>query len=287
MRYLVVTPARDEAAHLPLTIECMAAQTVTPAQWVIVDDGSSDATRAIANDAAARYPWITVVGRDDRGFRQAGVGVMNAFYDGLAGATVDNWDYLVKLDGDVLFEPDYFARCFERFAADPRLGIASGAFHNPTPDGGWEEERVARYHVRGASKIYRRACWDDIGGLIRMTGWDGFDEIKANRLGWRTESFPDIVVRHQRYTGAAAGQWQNWVKNGRACFIIGYDPVFMVARAVGRLGRRPGPTSAAGLLTGYFGAWIKREPRVDDAATIAYLRAQQRRRLTGRTTVLK
>jgi glycosyltransferase involved in cell wall biosynthesis len=287
VRYVVITPARDEAAHLPLTIECMAAQTVAPAQWVIVDDGSGDATREIAEAAAAHHPWITVVPRDDRGFRQAGVGVVNAFYDGLAAVTADDWDYLVKLDGDVDIEPDYFARCFERFAVDPGLGIAGGVFHNPTPDGGYEEERAPRFHVRGGSKIYRRACWDAIGGLIRMTGWDAFDEVKASRLGWRTESFPEIVVRHQRFTGAAAGQWDNWVKNGRACFIVGYDPVFIVARAAGRLARRPGATSAAGLLTGYFGAWVKREPRVDDPETIAYLRAQQRRRLTGRATALK
>jgi glycosyltransferase involved in cell wall biosynthesis len=287
VRYVVITPVRDEAAYLPVTIDCMAAQTITPAQWVIVNDGSRDTTREIAEEAAARYPWITVVTRDDRGFRQAGVGVVNTFYDGLATVTVDDWDFLVKLDGDVDIEPDYFARCLERFAVDPRLGIAGGVFHNPMPDGSYEEEKAPHFHVRGGSKIYRRACWDDIGGLIRMTGWDAFDEVKASRLGWRTESFPDIVVRHQRFTGAAAGQWDNWVKNGRACFIVGYDPIFIVARAAGRLARRPGLTSAAGLLTGYFGAWVQHEPRVDDAETIAYLRAQQRRRLTGRATALK
>jgi glycosyltransferase involved in cell wall biosynthesis len=287
MRYVVITPARDEAAHLPEMIESMAAQTIAPAQWVIVDDGSTDATRSIALDAAERHSWITVVARDDRGFRQAGIGVMNAFYDGFDAVTVEDWDFVVKLDGDTSFAPDYFARCFARFAADDHLGIGGGVFENTTPDGRVEIEQVARYHVRGGCKIYRRACWDDIGGLIRLTGWDGFDEIKANRLGWRTESFPELVVHHQRFTGAAAGQWGNWVKNGRACFIIGYDPVFLVARAAGRLTRTPRFTSAAGLLTGYFGSWIRREPRVDDAETIAYLRAQQRRRMTGRATALK
>ncbi|MCU1429535.1 MAG: glycosyl transferase family 2 [Actinomycetia bacterium] len=283
-RYVVITPVRDESAHLPTTIASMRAQTVAPALWVIIDDGSGDDTRQIANDAAGESPWIRVVSRDDRGYRAAGIGVVTAFYDGLEAVNTE-WDFLVKLDGDVVLEPDYFERCLGRFAANTRLGVGGGVFHNPMPDGTWKEERAPRFHVRGGTKIYRRACWNEIGGLIRMTGWDSFDEIKANRLGWQTESFSDIVVRHQRTTGDAAGQWDNWVKNGRANFIVGYDPVFLVVRAVSRLTRKPRLTSAGGLLVGYFGSWAKREPRVDDRETIRYLRQQQRRKLTGRPTI--
>jgi poly-beta-1,6-N-acetyl-D-glucosamine synthase len=286
-RYVVITPVRDEAEHLPAMIDCMRAQTVAPAEWVIVDDGSTDATARIADDAAASLPWTKVVHRDDRGHRAAGIGVVTAFYDGLDAVTADDWEFLVKLDGDVLLEPEYFERCLERFASNPQLGIGGGVFHNPTPDGGYEHERTPRFHVRGGTKIYRRACWDAIDGVIRMTGWDAFDEVKANRLGWQSESFPDIVVRHQRFTGNAAGQWNNWVKVGRASYIVGYDPLFLVARSVSRLRQKPGPTSSAGLLVGYFGAWLKREPRVDDIETIRYMRRQQRRRLTGRSTIWK
>jgi hypothetical protein len=118
-----------------------------------------------------------------------------------------------------------------------------------------------------------------------MTGWDAFDDVKANRLGWQTASFPDIVVRHQRFTGDAGGQWGTWVKNGRASYIVGYDPLFLVARSVSRLRDRPALTSSAGLLVGYFGALLRREPRVDDRDTIAFMRRQQRRRLLGRSTM--
>jgi biofilm PGA synthesis N-glycosyltransferase PgaC len=284
-RYVIVTPVRDEEQHLPTTIASMVAQTVRPTEWVIVDDGSSDATGRIADDAASEHAWVRVVRRDDRGHRAAGIGVVTAFYDGLDGVGATDWEFLVKLDGDVVLEPDYFERCLARFAANPRLGIGGGVFHNPTPGGGYEEERTPRFHVRGGSKIYRRACWDEIGGVIRMTGWDAFDEVKANRLGWQTESFPDIVVLHQRFTGEAGGQWGTWVKNGRASFIVGYDPVFLMVRAVSRLRQKPALTSSAGLLAGYFGSWLKREPRVDDAETIRFLRRQQRRRLTGRPTM--
>src|SRR5690242_11651171 len=135
--YVVITPVRDEAAHLSATVACMVAQTVTPTAWVIVDDGSRDATREIATSAASAHAWIRVVARDDRGYRQAGIGVVEAFYDGLATVSTD-WAFLVKLDGDVELGPDYFERCFARFDADPQLGIGGGVFHNPTPDGRYE-----------------------------------------------------------------------------------------------------------------------------------------------------
>jgi glycosyltransferase involved in cell wall biosynthesis len=284
-RYVVITPARDEARYLQGTIDSMRAQTVPPAEWVIVDDGSTDDTNSIASRAAAQCHWVRVVRRDDRGHRAAGVGVVTAFYDGLAAVRSTDWEFLVKLDADVLLEPDYFERCLERFAENPKLGIGGGVFHNPTPGGGYEEEHTPKFHVRGGSKIYRRACWDDIGGVIRMTGWDAFDGVKANRLGWQTESFTDIVVQHQRFTGDATGQWGTWVKNGRASYIVGYDPLFLVARSVSRLRARPALTSSAGLLVGYFGALVRREPRVDDPETIKFMRQQQRRRLLRRPTM--
>jgi poly-beta-1,6-N-acetyl-D-glucosamine synthase len=286
-RYVIVTPVRDEAAHLAVTADSLVAQTVTPAQWVVVDDGSSDGTGDIARRYAEAHPWVTVVARENRGFRAPGGGVMEAFHDGLAAVTVPDWEYLVKLDGDVLLEADYFEQCLARFDENPRLGIGGGAFHNPVGDGSgaYAEERTPVFHVRGATKIYRRACWDAIGGLIRKTGWDTYDEVKANRLGWETYTFRDLVVRQQRTTGGVAGPWQNAVKNGKAAHIVGYDPTFMLARAARSLARPHGAQIGAGLLRGYFGAMVRREPRVEDELTIKYIRREQRNRLLGRASI--
>jgi glycosyltransferase involved in cell wall biosynthesis len=283
-RYVIVSPVRDEAEHLAVTAESLVRQTVTPAQWVVVDDGSSDATAEIAQRYADAHPWITLVRRGDRGFRAAGSGVMEAFHDGYDALRVADWDFLVKLDGDVLLRDDYFEQCLTRFDANPRLGIAGGAFHSPDGDG-YVEERHPMFHVRGATKIYRRACWDEIGGLIRTTGWDTYDEVKANRLGWETYTFRDLVVLQQRTTGGVAGPWRNAVKNGLAAHIVGYDPLFMVARA-GRSLLRPHPfATSGGLLWGYFGAIARKAPRVDDPETIRYTRRQQRNRLLGRESI--
>jgi biofilm PGA synthesis N-glycosyltransferase PgaC len=124
--YCIITPARNEGKFLQDTVNSVVAQTHRPIRWIIVDDGSSDDTGGIADEAARRYDWISVVHRNDRGARHAGGGVMEAFGDGLKLLDSEQWHYLVKLDGDVTFEQGYFERCFERFAVDERLGIGGG-----------------------------------------------------------------------------------------------------------------------------------------------------------------
>lgn len=281
--YVVVTPLRNEEAYLPLTIASMCAQTVKPLQWVLVDDGSTDNTAALADEAASLNPWITAVRRRDRGFRQAGGGVIEAFYEGCRHLRDAGWDVIVKLDGDLSFGPDYFERCLMRLQANPRLGIVGGTccvvregVLRP------EFEREPAFHVRGPTKIYRRACFEAIGGLIRAPGWDTVDQMKANMLGWDTRTFPDIEIVHHRPTGAAYGAWSNWTKNGIANFVTGYDPLFMACKCVRRLLSRPtraGLIEAAGLACGYLQGYWKPVPRVEDRALIAYVRAQQRRAL--------
>lgn len=282
--YVVVTPARDEEAYLGQTLACMVAQTRRPAEWVIVDDGSSDRTAEIAESYAAKEPWIRVLRRQDRGRREAGAGVIQAFYAGYDRLATRDWDYVVKFDADLAFEPDYFERCLERFAANPRLGIAGGIIFNRIGDR-LVRERHPEFHVRGATKIYRRACWEAIGGLHRVAGWDTLDEVKASMLGWETRSFDDLHLRQNRFTGEAAGQWRNWVKNGRASYIAGYHPLFLLAKALARLPRRPYVTASVGLVVGFARAWLARVPRIDDPALIDYVQRQQLRRLLGLSTV--
>src|SRR5690606_28465058 len=151
-----------------------------------------------------RASWITVVHRPDRGYRAAGGGVVEAFYAGYARAREEQWDFIVKLDGDLSFAPDYFERCFENFAADAQLGIGGGTVCRL--DRG--RSRIAAigdppFHVRGATKIYRRSCWDRIKPLVMAPGWDTIDEVKANLYGWRTRTFPDIELLQHKRTGAA------------------------------------------------------------------------------------
>jgi poly-beta-1,6-N-acetyl-D-glucosamine synthase len=284
IKYVIITPARDEAAHLHKTIESVVAQTIRPVEWLIVNDGSTDKTGEIIDDYSARYPWIRAVHRTNRGFRKAGGGVVDAFNEGYRQVTCTDWDYMVKLDGDLSFEPDYFEKSFTHFSNEPRLGVGGGVMCY-IENGTKSFEANPAFHVRGATKIYRRACWDAIGGFWPAPGWDTMDEVKASMLGWTTRSFPELHLLHHRYTGAADGTWANLVKNGRANYVCGYHPAFMLLKCLRRLAYKPYVVGSIALLYGFLSGYTQRIPQVDEPETIKYLRKQQLARLTGRESI--
>jgi biofilm PGA synthesis N-glycosyltransferase PgaC len=284
LNYVVITPVRDEEAYLRSTAECMIRQTAVPREWIIIDDGSTDGTGKIIDEYARQYPWIRAIHRANRGFRKAGGGVVEAFNEGYKAVQYPDWDFLVKLDGDLSFEPDYFEKCFANFESEPRLGVGGGVICY-VENGVKEFEECPAFHVRGATKIYRRRCWDEIGGFWPAPGWDTMDEVKASMLGWTTRSFPDLHLVHHRHTGTAEGLWSGLVKNGRANYICGYHPLFMISKCLLRIFRRPYLVGSIALLYGFLSGYWKRIPQVDDRRTITYLRGQQLGRLMGRETI--
>jgi len=286
MNYVVITPVRDEEEHILSTLESMIRQTVVPKEWIIVNDGSKDNTGKIIDEFAARYGWIKAVHRVDRGFRKAGGGVVDAFNDGYRALTTDTWDFVVKFDGDLTFDANYFEACFDEFQRDSELGVGGGVICY-VENGEKRFEEAPSFHVRGATKIYRKACWQKIDGLLAAPGWDTIDEIKANSLGWKTRSFPHLHLIHQRDTGAADGLWPSLVKYGRANYICGYHPLFMASKCVLRLGRKPYLIGSIGLMYGFVSGYVKGIPQVEDPATIKYLRHQQISRLMGRESLWK
>jgi poly-beta-1,6-N-acetyl-D-glucosamine synthase len=284
-RYVVISPVRDEEQYLPMTIASMCAQVLKPWRWVLVDDGSSDRTGELIDEAAARHPWILAVHGKDRGSRQAGSGVIAAFNEGYARIANDRWDYVVKFDGDLSFGPQFFADCLREFEADASLGIAGGTCcilrgGRIVP----EFEGEPAFHVRGPTKIYRRACFAAIGGLITAPGWDTVDQIKANMLGWKSMTFPHIRLVHLRSTGGAYGSWSNWVKNGLANYIAGYHPMFMACKCVRRMVRFS-LLEGCGLWCGFMKGYVSRTRRVEDEAMIRYLRREQWHALTFRSSL--
>jgi len=306
-RYVVISPVRDEAQYLETTIRSMVQQTVRPAQWILVDDGSTDATASIISQYASAHSWITPVhrpshGRDmpavgeniafvqggngpNRGTRAREAKEIEAFYAGCEKLVIVDWDYLVKIDGDVGFEPNYFEKCLAEFDADPKLGIGGGTICNPV-DGKLKPEPTPQFHVRGATKIYRRACWEQIGGVIRGAGWDTLDEVKANMLGWSTRTFSHLKVAHYRFTGAANGAWQNSVKIGTWSYISGYHPLYMLARCARWTIERPYLVGSIGLLFGFLLGYIRGIPQADKQL-VRYVRNQQMRRLSFLPTIWK
>jgi poly-beta-1,6-N-acetyl-D-glucosamine synthase len=284
VRYVVVTPVRNEEAHLEETIRCIAAQTIRPAEWIVVDDGSTDKTGEILRQYSREYPWLKVVSLADRGAREPGSGVIRAFLQGVQEINAGDWEFLVKLDGDLSFTADYFSRCFEEFRKDPKLAVGGGRISHENGEIQLGEN-APKFHVRGATKIYRRAYWEAAGGVPAVTGWDTIDEVKANMLGFTSRTFSDINILHHRETGSADGAWRNWCKNGRANYITGYHPLFMLLKCVKRIPQRPYLMAALGLFWGYADGYLRRIPQVDDKKLIEYVRGQQIRRLLLRKSI--
>jgi len=275
-KYIIITPVRDEALYIEKTLEAVSCQTILPSQWLIVDDGSVDGTGEILDSRAAQISWIKVIHRKNRGFRAAGGGVMEAFYAAYSVLNDDDWDFIVKLDGDLSFSPDYFEQCFKIFDAEKELGIGGGTICQ-LENGQLKVDSVGdpQFHVRGATKIYRRACWEKINPLVKASGWDTIDEVKANLHGWTTRTFADLKLVQHKPTGGADGFWRDRFKNGRANYITGYHPIFMLAKCVKRALRRPFLLESIALLAGFCTGYLKGIPQVQDDEAIRYLRQQQ------------
>jgi glycosyltransferase involved in cell wall biosynthesis len=285
VKYVIITPVRDEEAHIEGTLKCVYQQTVRPAEWVIVDDGSTDRTGDIIDRYAAGFSGIRVIHRQNRGFRRSGGGVIEAFYNGYNTLSCTDWEFVVKLDGDLSFRSDYFEKCFEHFRSEPQLGIGGGDIYHDYA-GELRLEAVPRFHVRGATKIYRRECWEAIGGLFQAPGWDTIDEVKANMLGWKTYGFPELRLVHHRVTGMADGSVKDRVKHGVACYIAGYHPLFVAASCIYRLRQKPYVLGSAAMCWGFLKGHFSRHPRVE-SAVVRYLQGQQLRRLCGLETIWK
>lgn len=284
VKYVIVSPVRNEEANLRRTIESVVSQSLRPCEWIIVNDGSTDRTGEIAESYARQHDWIRVCHRANRGFRKAGGGVVDAFNDGYRDLLTEDWDFIVKLDGDLSFNPEYFQQCFHAFEEEKALGIAGGTIYNVI-EGKAYPEICPAFHVRGATKIYRRACWEAIGGFWPTPGWDTMDEVKAQRLGWDTRTLSDLQVLHHRPTGKNDGTWGVGFKNGRANYICGYHPLFMALKCAKRLKEKPYVVQSAALFWGFFSGYLQGVHQVDDRPTIKYLRRQQLNRLLGGETI--
>ena len=273
-RYLVISPCRDEAGFIQFTIDSMAAQTQPPTTWLIVDDGSKDETPRILAAAAARYPFIRAVRREDRGKRSVGPGVIDAFYFGLSQVNLDDYDYVCKFDADLEIPPRYFERCMEHFEEDPWLGTLSGKLQLKLGDK-YVTERIGDENSVGAAKFYRVACFKDIGGFVRGVCWDGIDGHMCRLKGWIARSIdePELRITHLRLMGSSdQNVWTGRVRWGRGKYFMGSAPYYVAAVALYRAIERPFLLGGLGILWGYVKAGLERAPRMDDPAYLRQLR---------------
>lgn len=286
--YAIVSPVRDEAAHLARTADCVVAQTHRPMQWVIVDDGSTDGTGDIARSYAAAHDWIRVVEGAPHHQRARGAPIVRAFKRGVAELTARP-DITVKLDGDLFFSSHYFEWVAETFARDPRAGVVGGVavIYDGTR---WLPDGKGTHHVNGVAKAYRTACLDEIGGLPESMGWDGIDEYSARARGWRVHVLTELEILHYKLRGSKQPWYRARWEEGRGNHYMGYLPAFLAVRAAYRMmAERPRVLGGAVLGAGFLYCRLTGDPTYGDQAAVALLRDEQRDRLRalarGRTTV--
>ncbi|MDB5295078.1 MAG: glycosyl transferase family 2 [Phycisphaerales bacterium] len=276
-RYLLVTPCRDEAKYARRTLDSVAAQTVLPTLWVIVDDGSKDETPAILAEYAARYPWIRVVTRGDRGDRKLGGGVIDAFYAGYDTINPDDFDYVTKIDLDLDLPAGYFEELMRRMEADPRIGTASGKPYY-TKDGQEISEKCGDETSVGMVKFYRTACFKQIGGFVRELMWDGIDCHRCRMLGWVAVSWddPKLNFEHLRPMGTShKNWWTGRVRHGVGQWYMGTGVAYLAASCAFRMFHPPVVVGSMAMMWGYLRSMLHRKPRYGNDQFRDFLRSYQ------------
>jgi biofilm PGA synthesis N-glycosyltransferase PgaC len=284
-RYCLVSPCRNEADHVRRTLDSVIAQSERPARWVIVDDGSNDETPDILQRYASQYAWIEVVRRPDRGQRAVGGGVIEAFNDGWHRLEPNPFDYVCKLDMDLILPPTYFAELMDRMEQQPRLGTCSGKAYYPGPDnahasfsGTLVSEGIGDDMSVGAAKFYRVECFEDIGGFVQHVMWDGIDCHRCRMNGWMAVSWDDPSLRfiHLRPMGSSQnGILAGRLRHGFGQYFMGTSLLYMTASALFRLKQPPVILGGVASWWGYVRSWLRRMPRYDDPAFRSFLRHYQ------------
>jgi poly-beta-1,6-N-acetyl-D-glucosamine synthase len=283
-RYVVISPAKDEEKRIETTIQSLLRQTIRPVRWVIVDDGSQDRTWEILQSYAQQYDWIHAhrVVRDNK--RKLGSAEIRAFTVGFELVKDLQFDFVVKLDTDLEFSPDYFESLLAKFHTDDRLGIASGNLLENYSNG-WTVSPMPPYHAAGASKVVRSECFKEIGGFPMYPGWDTVDEIKAQFKGWGTRHFQDVLLYHLRAECSASGFLRTNVLHGEVYYACGGGPFFFLIKVLHRLVvGRPIVIGGLGLLWGYLKPLLMGRKRLVSAAEARCYRRVLNKRIWERLT---
>lgn len=282
-RYVLVTPARNEAAFIGKTLASMTRQTAAPEKWVIVDDGSTDDTAAIVGGYLAANPWIELVRRPARKERHfaAKAEAVNAGLARMAGLA---YEILGNLDADTSFGPDHFEFLLSRFQADPRLGVAGTPFCEDDGRRSDQDSFAGESHVSGACQLFRRECWEAVGGYLAIPG-GGIDwtaVISARMRGWKTQSFRERSFHHHRKMGTAErGRLAAAFAFGAKDYQVGGHPLWEACRVGYRMARPPYLAGGAWLGAGYAWAWLRHAPRPVPAELMRFHRREQMAKLRG------
>ncbi|MER5173781.1 glycosyltransferase [Thioclava kandeliae] len=289
-RYALITPCRDEAQYMRRTLDSVVAQAEQPALWLIVDDGSTDATPQILAEYTAQHAWIRVIPKENRGARAVGPGVIEAFYFGLEQIDMEDFDYICKFDLDLEMPKGYFSGLMDKMEANPRLGSCSGK-----PwflwNGAKVSEKCGSEMSVGMTKFYRVQCFREIGGFVREVMWDAIDCHKSRQLGWQARAFDDdtLSFEHLRPMGSSQKSvYTGRMRHGYGQYFMGSSFWFFTASCIFRMAHPPYVTGGLASWWGYIRAALAHKDQLPDPELRAFIRAYQSRALLkGKETAIE
>ena len=276
--YVLITPARNEAAVIKVTLESVVRQTILPLKWVIVSDGSTDGTDEIVKQYTAAYPWIELVRMPQRKERNF-AGKVLAFNAGYERVRTLPYKFLACLDSDISFEPDYFDYLIAKASSDPRLGIIGTAFREPNMS--YDYRFVSIEHVSGPCQFFRRECFEDIGGYlpVRGGGVDHIAVLTARMRGWKTRCFTEKFYHHRDMGSAKHGPLGYKLAVGRLDYALGSHPLWEASRVVYQITKRPRVLGGMMIGIGYLAAALVRTKRPISRELVRFRRREQITRL--------
>jgi glycosyltransferase involved in cell wall biosynthesis len=277
--YVLITPARNEANFIELTLKSVVAQTVRPLKWFIVSDGSTDGTDDIVSRYSADYPWIELLRMPEHRERNF-AGKAHAFNTGCTKVVNLEYDVIGNLDADVSFDEEYFSFLLRKFVENPRLGVAGTPFREGSFQ--YDFRFTSIEHVSGQCQLFRRECFEEIGGYVprKIGGIDLVAVTTARMKGWQTRTFLEKPYVHQRQMGTAtANVWIAPFKVGRADYILGSHPLWEFARCIYQTTRPPILLGGSLRLAGFVSAMMGQAEKQVPSDFIQFRRKEQMRRL--------
>ncbi len=281
MKYVLITPAKNEEAFIRKTLDSVVSQTVLPERWMIVDDGSTDCTAEIVESYTKRHPWIELVRRardPDRNFASKA----HAVSLGFERVNSCQFELLGNLDADVSFEPEYMEFVIQKFSEDRALGVAGTPF---TQDGNYDSSKDSfegQNYVAGPCQLFRRECFQEIGGYVpnRAGGVDWIAAMTARMKGWKVRSFSEKRYHHHRTLGTAGkGALRALFSYGEKDYYLGGSPVWELFRVAYRMTKEPILMGGLALLIGYCWAAMRRTKRAVTPELMHFHRREQMKKL--------
>jgi len=282
--YILLSAAKNEEELIGKVLESVIAQAVLPVRWTIVSDGSTDRTAEIVRGYADDHSWIKLIElppRETRDFAGKAKAVTLAYQE----SSGLDFEIVGNLDSDVSFQSDYFEFLMAKFRDDPDLGVAGTPYVEQ--DGRGSEKRSDHRHgnpehVSGQVQLFRRACFDEVGGYLPVKGGaiDWIAVTTARMKGWKTRSFPEKTFYHHRKMGTASSTvLGSRFHYGKKAYYVGGHPCWEMLRGFFQMAKTP--IFLGGLMhqAGYVWAALTRMERPVIPELMKFHRTEQMMRL--------